>query len=217
LTPASAPAPENLVPPQHVDLRGSVSAVPQKQPKVKAEAGTKLTRGLSLRSQAATLSAKQVKDMLQQHDFFCREESWSKEWSNPRGRGIDHDFELQQNGLVVFDDATGLMWQQSGSQEYMNYSKAENYIRDLNNKRFAGFTDWRLPTLEEAMSLMEPEKHGELYLDAIFDHKQTWIWTADKFSASAAWVVNFYYGHCYHYDVYNYSYVRAVRGGQSNI
>lgn len=110
------------------------------------------------------------------------------------------------------------MWQQSGSSEYMNYANAEKHIRDLNAKRFAGYSNSRLPTLEEAMSLMEPKKHGNLYIDPLFDQKQTWIWTADKESAGVAGVVYFYDGFCFHYpvDIYG-SFVRAVRGGQSGI
>ena len=117
----------------------------------------------------------------------------------------------------MIDHATGLMWQQSGSQEYMTYAEAENYVADLQNKRFVGFNDWRLPTLEEAMSLMEPKQHDNLYLDPVFDRKQTWIWTADKVSAGLAWVVYFLYGGCVHGHVNDCYYVRAVRGGQLTI
>jgi serine/threonine-protein kinase len=109
------------------------------------------------------------------------------------------------------------MWQQSGSRDSINYADAKKYIRDLNQQRFAGHNDWRLPTLEEAMSLMEPTKHGELYLDPIFDRTQRWIWTADKESAGRAWDVNFYVGLCGHYDFGGYDDVRAVRSGQSII
>jgi len=178
---------------------------------------TQLPFTLSLRNRPAALTPDQVKAMLQRYDFYCHDYDWNKAWCNPQGKGIDNDFELQQNGLAVFDHATGLIWQQSGSTEYFTYDKAEEFIRELKNKNFAGYNDWRLPTLEEAMSLMEPKKHGDLYLDPIFDQAQTWIWTADKESASAAWVVDFYHGDCNGSDVNHLYYVRAVRGGQSNI
>ena len=121
-------------------------------------------------------------------------------------------FELQKNNLGVVDRATGLTWQQSGSSKHMNFDQAQEYIDNLNNKRFLGYSDWRLPTLEEAMTLMEPEqKSGNLYIDPIFDQKQWWIWTADKESASDAWVVDFNAGSCDYRDVLDYRFVRAVR------
>ncbi len=145
-----------------------------------------------LRSQPLPeFSVDDVNEMLKEKNFFAAN-------YNKQGKGIQHQYETaEQHGeKLVIDHATGLMWQQSGSPEYMNYSNAENYIRDLNKNSFAGCNDWRLPTLEEAMSLMEPKKHDDLYLDPVFDSKQQWIWTADKFSASAAWVVYFGYGDC---------------------
>jgi len=94
----------------------------------------------------------------------------------------------------------------------MVYSEAEKYIRELNNKSFAGFTDWRLPTLEEAMSLMETQKkNGNLYSDSKFGQTQRSIWTADKDSAGRAWYVSFSVGFCYLNDLGHDYYVRAVR------
>ena len=161
------------------------------------------------------LSEKDVKAMLNQYSFFCKEYDWNKSFSNPQGNGITHDFTLQENGQVVYDGATELMWQQSGSEKNMTYSEAEWYIRDLNNKQFAGYNDWCLPILEEAMSLMEHlKKHSDLlYIDPIYDSKQIWIWTADKHSAGMAWSVDFIYGSCgygYVVDIYSKC-VRAVR------
>jgi hypothetical protein len=164
------------------------------------------------RSAPTTLSAYDVKMMLKQNDFFCASFDWTKEWSNPNGKGIENDFELQQDGKVVFDGTTGLMWQQGGSSNYMKFADAHNYIRQLNSQRFAGYSDWRLPTLEEAMSLMEPEKkNGDLYIDPVFDKTQWYIWTADKVTAGVAWVVGFSYGGCNPNALDLNDYVRAVR------
>jgi hypothetical protein len=152
------------------------------------------------------LSGDGVQQMLKERVFY--DASWNKS-----GRGLRHEYEaIERHGdNLVIDHTTGLTWQQSGSPNDMNYADAEKYIRDLNEKRFAGYNDWRLPTLEEAMSLMEPNQTGKLYLDPVFDRRQWWLWTADKYSASSAWYVHFVAGICGHVGVHSYYFVRGVR------
>ena len=168
---------------------------------------------LQLRSQRLDkLSGDAVKTMLWQHDFYCAIHDWSKGWSNSSGQGIKHNFEARHNGQVVVDHVTGLFWQQSGSSNNMRYQDAEKYIRDLNAQRFADYEDWCLPTLEETMSLMESrKKDGGLYIDPVFDQKQSRIWTADKERAARIWCVYFDNGVCVHDGVSFDDYVRAVR------
>lgn len=98
---------------------------------------------------------------------------------------------------VVVDRETGLMWQQAASPEHMLYNLATQWINNLNKRGFAGYNDWRLPTLDEAMTLMEhaPNSAG-LYIDPIFNSKQrAWMWTADRGETDSAWYVNFNYGY----------------------
>ncbi|MDZ7309912.1 MAG: TIR domain-containing protein [candidate division KSB1 bacterium] len=153
-----------------------------------------------------SLPVEAVQQMLREKDFFDK-------YMNESGKGIKHQYErTERHGAeLVIDHATGLTWQQGGSESSMLFKGAENYIQQLNDKEFAGFIDWRLPTLEEAMSLMEPKKYGELYLDPIFDRTQWWIWTADFDSAGRAWYVDFGYGLCDPDDIVGSYYVRAVR------
>jgi len=187
---------------------GTITVTPIRQP----EKPTRLTR--VFRENPKKLSEADVKDVLKKYDFYCREYSWSENYSNPDGQGFSNQFELKtiQGDAVVIDHASGLMWQQSGSSEYMNYEEAKKWIEDLNNKGFAGFRDWRLPTLEEAMSLMEPEQSsGYLYIDPKFTHIPRWIWTSDFYSSAGAWVVVFSGGICYHYSFYDTNAVRVVR------
>ena len=129
----------------------------------------------TLRSEPMTLSKHEVKTMLIEKDFF------DKDWY-PSGVGFINDFKVQEDGKVVFDHASGLMWQQSGSHtRHKNFEEVNAYIRQLNSKSFAGYSNWRIPTLEEAMSFIDPAGNNEkLYIDQVFDKEQIRIWTCDK-------------------------------------
>ncbi len=127
---------------------------------------------------------------------------------------IRHDYQVVEcdGQKLIIDRATNLTWQQAGSPNYLTYADAEKYISNLNNEHFGGYENWRLPTLVEAMSLVEDEAHDNLHIDTkYFDNRQWWIWTTDKSSANVASVVNFQDGDCYNANLYDNAYVRAVR------
>lgn len=164
---------------------------------------------LNLRSQPNdNLSPAEAAQMIRERNFYDR-----KWW--PNGRGLHHEYEPKTiNGnKVIVDHTTGLMWQQAGSDRF-NYEKAEAYIKRLNRDEFAGFSNWRLPTLEEAMSLMEARQNQDngLYVHSLFNKQQRWIWTADKHNLSDVLYVIFYDEGFFNLDNRpNNYYVRAVR------
>lgn len=133
---------------------------------------------------------------------------------NPSGAGIPHKCEILNDGMVVNNQTCGLTWQQAGSAKEMNYQDAKIYVSMLNKDRFAGYGGWRLPTLEEAISLIDPaHKVGNSYAYPLFDPRQAGIWTSDCRKEGTAWVVRFDAGFCdYTYTDGNVRhYVRAVR------
>lgn len=157
-----------------------------------------------------SLSYDDVKAMIIRNDFYDNS-------INKTGRGIDNQYTAQtiKGDKVVLDEATGLMWQQSGSSELMDYEKAKHWIIELNQKGYASYNDWRLPTLEEAMILMEPSRKDHLHIDPKFDRKQERIWTSDLVKDdSRHWIVFFNDGTCLF--VVSPPYVRAVRSKQSS-
>lgn len=157
---------------------------------------------------SADLSEAAVKQMMAEMGFY------DSEW-NENGQGFANQFapvERQGESLII-DENSGLTWQQSGSDEEMLFKDVQKYIRSLNHQKFASYNNWRLPTLEEAMSLMEPTKNKDgLNINPIFDSEQMWIWTADKETASRAWHVHFYVGNCvFGGGIGSYAHVRSVR------
>jgi hypothetical protein len=155
-----------------------------------------------LRNQARQVSDQDVKSMLTKHGFFDR--TWNKTGA------FANDFVDNGDGTVT-DRATGLMWQKDGSSEGMMWANVKNYITKLNRDRFAGYSDWRLPTVEEIASLMQSSRSKEnLYIDTVFSQKQDYCWAADTFGPDIAWYASFKAGmirHIYHF----FYYVRATR------
>ena len=172
---------------------------------------------VTLRSSYKTLSISEVKSMLKRRDFFELS-------ANPSGDfGNDFRSKTISGVKVVIDRATGLMWHQGGSSLSMTFDKVKEWIRSLNSRGYAGHSDWRLPTLEEAASILESSKmNGNFYIDPVFSEKQLRIWTGDKYSSDRgevvrlgsrgiACVVSFYDGSIVGSFFGSYRYVRPVR------
>ncbi|MDP6925107.1 MAG: DUF1566 domain-containing protein [Candidatus Scalindua sp.] len=160
-----------------------------------------------LRSSYMNLTVSQVQSMT---NISVRRK---KAWGFYGHSTIQHEYEIKiiANEKVVIDHATGLMWQQSGSYDYMRRKEVKKWLRGLNSKGYAGYNDWRIPTVEEASSLLEAsEKNGNLYIDTVFDKKQRWLWTGDSCSSGGMWRVYFDDGYVDWGDV-SLLFVRPVR------
>jgi hypothetical protein len=67
------------------------------------------------------------------------------------------------NGALVEDRVTGRIWTRScgTALPYIGQTHARMVVSQANTDRLGGSDDWRLPTLEEAMSLMTREKNAK--------------------------------------------------------
>ncbi|RLD35327.1 MAG: hypothetical protein DRI73_02705 [Bacteroidetes bacterium] len=144
---------------------------------------------ITLRHEPGILSGDEINVLLTKHGFYDKKR-------NPGGKGIEHRYESQvkENVVIIFDAATGLMWQRGGSSGLMKFADAEQYVHSLNAEKFAGFDDWHLPTVEEAMSLMEPQSYDNYYVDPGFDRSISFIWTSDRATDGRIWMLYFYDG-----------------------
>ena len=92
---------------------------------------------------------------------------------------------------LVFDSKNKIIWNKSGSKGILKYNETQDWIDDLNNNRYCGFNNWRLPTIEEILSLINPEniKKNRSLLNSLFSDKLDIIWTGDKINKEKYWVL----------------------------
>jgi serine/threonine protein kinase len=174
------------------DRDGVVRVVEKKKPNQKKKSPNRSESPVTLRSKPITTDSKE--------EFQLKD--------------LENDYVDNGDGTIT-DRKTGLIWEKSGSKDWIMYEKAEEYVKQLNQKKFAGNADWRLPTVDELWSLMEKEKkNGDLYIDPMFDKEQRWCWSSDKRSSGSAWLVGFGNRYVNWYDLGSDNYVRCVRSGQ---
>jgi|GEM_PF-3267340 len=154
---------------------------------------------------------------------IMREKGLYDRYLNRRG-SFDNRYEMV-NQAVVRDRATGLMWMVYGSEEKVTMEEARQWLERQNQQRFSGYDDWRLPTLQEAQTLVEEQRAlnqkaeywKKLNIDPLFG-LQDIIWTGDRENEEIYWIVNFDGGFAQPHDYlksFEYKfYVRAVRSGE---
>lgn len=116
--------------------------------------------------------------------------------NNPDGRFVNGLVD-PGDGLTVIDERTGLQWQVGGidicSTRTMNLK-----IDKINKDGFAGYNDWRMPTLEEALSLMEPSVNSkDIHLNSCFSKEQPFIFVAAKRKPGGYWFVDYKHGRAF--------------------
>lgn len=121
-------------------------------------------------------------------------------------------------GAAVLDTETGLVWEQSPSISIGTWGTARNRCNQFS---IGGRFGWRLPTIQELASLIDPINTGgnpDLPPGHPFSNVQSsHYWSATTFAddASLAWHVNFHLGDVEVLGVKSSSlfFVWCVRGG----
>ncbi|MEW6221455.1 MAG: DUF1566 domain-containing protein [Thermodesulfobacteriota bacterium] len=97
-----------------------------------------------------------------------------------------------QDGLTLTERVTGLVWQRDGHDETVSFLRLGRWRGEVNRAGLAGHHDWRLPTLDEALSLLTPEKNAcGLHLPPGFSPRQAFIYTSDTHKPGGYWYVDF--------------------------
>ena len=131
----------------------------------------------------------------------------------------------QDNGNgTVTDNSTGLVWQQDSARDDegryndMTWQEALTYCEGLD---LGGYTDWRLPSLKELLSLVDYSRYFPAINSDYFRYTVPgvvpyyWSSTTYHFYPEGAYLVEFDYGCLLQGMKTDKHVVRAVRGGQS--
>ena len=123
------------------------------------------------------------------------------------------------SGDCVTDNLTGMMWSKNANlpSTYMTWYQAIDYA---NNLTLCGYSDWRLPNVNELESLTNAgQSNSATWLNTQgFSNGQSSYYlssTTFAYYTVNAWIVSMWYGYMYYYSKSYYSnYVWPVRAGQ---
>ena len=116
---------------------------------------------------------------------------------------------------IVLDRRTGLMWSRRNiAKERKCWADAKKASEEC---RLDGYSDWRLPTIRELLSIVDYERHKPAIDTTVFECESDWYWSSTPYAPSPggyAWLVYFYDGYAGWNPQDSYGFVRAVRAGQ---
>ncbi|XCN72416.1 MAG: DUF1566 domain-containing protein [Candidatus Electrothrix aestuarii] len=159
------------------------------EPLPSAESSSFTGEKIILPSEPRAVTEEQVESLIRDGNFYDVR-------LNPQGNFANA---LTDSGdeLTVLDQGTGLLWQRAGI-DLCSIRTMKTRIEELNSAGFAGFHDWRMPSPEEAMSLMEPTANAKgMHLHPCFSKEQPFIFTNARRTPTGYWFVDYAQGRIY--------------------
>ena len=115
---------------------------------------------------------------------------------------------LKGSGPVFADHTYGLRWYLPRANAAMPMSEAESWLNDINER---GNASWRLPTVDELLTIIRPKKDPSDYCLAFaHEHLHPRVWSADRRSFASYWCADVLNGFIFHADTDCLVHVLAV-------
>ena len=88
------------------------------------------------------------------------------------------------------------MWARTDNGTDIDWPSADAYCEKL---PLAGYSDWRLPTIDELETLYDPNVDARYKIRSPFKLTACCPWSSDKEGSDSAWHFNFPYGKRYRF------------------
>ena len=139
-------------------------------------------------------------------------------------QGLSPLFTIVENigEVVVKDENTGLIWQKNtvdynndgivNEQDKVAWDDAKSYCE---NSIYAGYDDWRLPTLFELSTIINYNYFEPTVENSTFGCQASYYWSSNEYVGNTNgnfWTINFEEGYDYHFSNIGSAYIRCVRG-----
>lgn len=121
--------------------------------------------------------------------------------------------QLKISGSTILDQSTNLVWQRQPSRYPLPFSEAFDLVDRLNDNSFGGIRHWRLPTVNELLTLL-PKDDCEVF-PHIEGQPLKWLWSCDRHGRHESWYVNMDMGFCGVQDINCLNQVLAVANADS--
>ena len=160
----------------------------------------RLAMQVKLRSTPRSLGPNELFGMLDKYGF-------SEQDTHRLGRFSNHLAVVKREDVeTIEDDVTGLAWLPWHASEYryicqsestmgrngvFDFDGAQVCIERLNRKRLGGFSDWRLPTIEELASLATPFHGARGFIDQRFGIEDLWYLSTDSTDSEHRWAIDY--------------------------
>lgn len=141
------------------------------------------------------------------------------------GKTLADSADWEEGLRTVLDNNTGLVWEvKSPKKGDVNYTldsynwknAGDTYIKELNKKKYGGFSDWRLPNKDELRSILDYSRTNPAVDLNYFPNTQSDLyWTVNPYNMQKPFIWGLFFGLgsgiCY--TPQSERFVRAVRGG----
>lgn len=125
------------------------------------------------------------------------------------------DFTRDDTKKIVTDNATHLQWQDNADAKNIT-KKWRAAIDYCEGSSLGGYTDWRLPNINELKSIVDRSKFNPTIVTGFQNVRSDYYWSSTTLEVYkySAWFVTFSNGYVNSNIKGNGNYVRCVRDGQ---
>ncbi len=103
---------------------------------------------------------------------------------------------------VYLDPETKLMWTIEDNGKYIGWHQANKYAEQLG---LGGYSDWRLPTVDELEKLYDPQNSRAKNIRKPFRLTGYWVWSSTKEDSGFGWLFVFSRGRRSRFPTMDYS------------